>query len=179
MCRSFLTPDRTTQNWAKAKNYQKGVSKYWGRFNMGVTTINLVDVALSSEKDFDKFWRLMEERTELCHKGLKARIDRLEQVSADVAPILWRHGALARLDRGESLHDLIHHGYSTASLGFAGLYECVKYMTGHILSDKEGEDFGIKVLQFLNDKCAQWKNVEDIDYSVYGSPRSAFYGTSC
>lgn len=169
-CRSFLTADRTTKNYARALNYKKGVSKYWGRFNCGVTTINLADVALSSNGDFDKFWELMEERCELCHDGLKARIDRLEQVTSDVAPIMWQHGALARLEKGESLHDLIHHGYATASLGFAALYECVKYMTGELTSEPKGKEFGLKVMQFLNDKCAQWKAEEDIDYSVYGSP---------
>lgn len=137
---------------------------------MGVTTINLPDVAFSSEGNFDVFWKLMEERTELCHKGLQARIKRLEQVTSDVAPILWQNGAFARLDKGEKLHDLIHHGYSTASLGFAGLYECVKYMTGVSQSSLEGKEFGLKVMQFLNDKCAEWKKIEDIDYSVYGSP---------
>lgn len=172
-CRSFLTPDRTTQNYAKAKNYDKNKSKYYGRYNMGVTTINLPDVALSSGGDFNKFWELMEERTELCHKGLKVRIDRLERVTSDVAPILWQNGALARLEKGEKLHDLIHHGYSTASLGFAGLYECVKYMTGKSHSDgADGEKFGLEVMKFLNDKCGKWKSEEDIDYSVYGSPRS-------
>ena len=170
-CRSFLTPDRCTENYAKALNYKQGISKYYGRFNMGVTTINLADVALSSNGDFNKFWQLMEERCELCHKGLRARIDRLEEVTSDVAPILWQNGAFARLDKGEKLHDLIHHGYSTASLGYAGLYECVKYMTKHSHTDgAEGEAFGLKVMQFINDKCAQWKNAEDIDYSVYGSP---------
>ena len=169
-CRSFLTPDRCTENWAKALNYKSGTPKYYGRFNVGVTTINLPDVAFSSKKDLNKFWQLMEERTELCHKGLQARVDRLEQVTSDVAPILWQHGAFARLEKGEKLHDLLHHGYATASLGFAGLYECIKYMTGESLSQKEGKDFGLKVMQFLNDKCAQWKAAEDIDYSVYGSP---------
>lgn len=169
-CRSFLTADRTTKNYACALNYKKGVSKYWGRFNCGVTTINLADAALSSNGDFDKFWELMEERCELCHDGLKARIDRLEQVTSDVAPIMWQHGALARLEKGEGLHDLIHHGYATASLGFAALYECVKYMTGELTSEPKGKEFGLKVMQFLNDKCAQWKAEEDIDYSVYGSP---------
>lgn len=170
-CRSFLTPDRCTENYAKALNYKQGVSKYYGRFNMGVTTINLADVALSSNGDFNKFWQLMEERCELCHKGLKARIDRLEEVTSDVAPILWQNGAFARLNKGEKLHNLIHHGYSTASLGYAGLYECVKYMTKHSHTDgAEGETFGLKVMQFINDKCAQWKTAEDIDYSVYGSP---------
>lgn len=138
---------------------------------MGVTTINLPDVALSSQGNEDKFWQLMEERTELCHKGLLARIVRLEAVTSDVAPILWQHGALARLEKGEKLTDLIHHGYATASLGFAGLYECVKYMTGHSHSDGgKGEKFGLEVMKFLNDKCTQWKTAEDIDYSVYGSP---------
>lgn len=170
-CRSFLTPDRCAENYAKALNYKQGVSKYYGRFNMGVTTINLVDAAFSSEGDFNKFWQLMEERCELCHKGLRARIDRLESITSDVAPILWQHGAFARLDKEEKLINLIHHGYSTASLGYAGLYECVKYMTGHSHSDgAQGEEFGLQVMQFLNDKCAQWKQEEDIDYSVYGSP---------
>lgn len=171
MCRSFLTPDRTTKNYAKAKNYNSFKGKYYGRYNLGVTTINLPDVALSSEGNFAKFWQLMEERTELCHKGLRVRIDRLEQITSDAAPILWQNGALARLGKGEKLHDLIHHGYATASLGFGGLYECVKYMTGHSHSDNgEGEKFGLEVMKFLNDKCAQWKAEEDIDYSVYGSP---------
>ena len=169
-CRSFLTPDRTTKNYAKALDYIPGISKYYGRFNNGVTTINLPDIAFSSKKNLNKFWNLMEERTELCHKGLLARIKRLENVTSDVAPILWQDGAFARLDKGEKLHDLIHHGYSTASLGYAGLYECVKYMTGQSLSQEEGKEFGLKVMQFLNDKCAQWKSAEDIDYSVYGSP---------
>ena len=170
-CRSFLTPDRTTENYAKALNYKPGVSKYYGRFNMGVTTINLADVALSSNGNYDKFWKLLEERCELCHKGLKARIDRLEEVTSDVAPILWQYGALARLEKGEKLHDLIHHGYSTASLGYAGLYECVKYMTGHSHTDgAEGEKFGLEVMQKLNDYCNKWKAEEDIDYSVYGTP---------
>lgn len=170
-CRSFLTPDRTTENYAKALNYKPGVSKYYGRFNMGVTTINLADVALSSNGNYDKFWKLLEERCELCHKGLKARIDRLEEVTSDVAPILWQYGALARLEKGEKLHDLIHHGYSTASLGYAGLYECVKYMTGHSHTDgAEGEKFGLEVTQKLNDYCNKWKAEEDIDYSVYGTP---------
>ena len=170
-CRSFLTPDRTTKNYAKALNYQEGKSKYYGRFNMGVTTINLADVAFSSNGNFTKFWKILEERCELCHKGLQARINRLEEVTSDVAPILWQNGALARLEKGESLHDLIHHGYSTASLGFAGLYECVKYMTGHSHTDGgEGEKFGLEVMQKLNDYCNKWKAEEDIDYSVYGTP---------
>ena len=170
-CRSFLTPDRTTKNYAKALNYKEGKSKYYGRFNLGVTTINLADVAFSSKGNFTKFWKILEERCELCHKGLQARIKRLEEVTSDVAPILWQNGALARLEKGESLHDLIHHGYSTASLGFAGLYECVKYMTGHSHTDGgEGEKFGLEVMQKLNDYCNKWKAEEDIDYSVYGTP---------
>lgn len=170
-CRSFLTPDRTTKNYAKALNYKEGKSKYYGRFNLGVTTINLADVAFSSKRNFAKFWKILEERCELCHKGLQARINRLEEVTSDVAPILWQNGALARLEKGESLHDLIHHGYSTASLGFAGLYECVKYMTGHSHTDGgEGEKFGLEVMQKLNDYCNKWKAEEDIDYSVYGTP---------
>ena len=170
-CRSFLTPDRIKGNIARAKNYKEGVGKYYGRFNVGVTTINLVDAALSSGGDFDKFWQLIEERCELCHKGLLVRIKRLEQVTSDIAPILWQHGAFARLEKGEKIAPLIHGGYATASLGYAGLYECVKYMTGHSHTDNgEGFEFGIKVMQFLNDKCNQWKAEEDIDYSVYGSP---------
>lgn len=170
-CRSFLTPDRIKGNPAKALNYKENESKYYGRFNNGVTTINLADIAFSSEGDFNKFWKLFDERCELCHKGLKARIDRLEEVTSDVAPILWQYGAFARLEKGEKLHDLIHGGYSTASLGYAGLYECVKYMTGHSHSDNGiGETFGLKVMQALNDKCNEWKKEEDIDYSVYGTP---------
>ena len=170
-CRSFLTPDRLSQNYAKAKNYDPNKGKYYGRFNCGVTTINLADVALSSGRDYDKFWLLMEERCELCHQGLKVRIDRLDKATSDVAPILWQYGALARLEKGETLRELTHHGYATASLGFAALYECVKYMTGHSHSDGgEGERFGLQVMKFLNDKCTQWKAMEDIDYSVYGTP---------
>lgn len=169
-CRSFLTPDRTTENYSKCNNWEKG-NKYYGRFNAGVTTINLADLALSSGGDFNKFWELFEERTELCHLGLKARLKRLEQVTSDVAPILWQNGALARLNKEEGLYDLLHHGYCTVSLGYGALYECVKYMTGHSHTDgAEGEKFGLEVMQKLNDKCAQWKTAEDIDYSVYGTP---------
>lgn len=169
-CRSFLTPDRTTENYSKCNNWEKG-NKYYGRFNAGVTTINLADLALSSGGDFNKFWELFEERTELCHLGLKARLKRLEQVTSDVAPILWQNGALARLDKEEGLYELLHHGYCTVSLGYGALYECVKYMTGHSHTDgAEGEKFGLEVMQKLNDKCAQWKAAEDIDYSVYGTP---------
>lgn len=169
-CRSFLTPDRTTENYSKCNNWEKG-NKYYGRFNAGVTTINLADLALSSGGDFNKFWELFEERTELCHLGLKARLKRLEQVTSDVAPILWQNGALARLNKEEGLYDLLHHGYCTVSLGYGALYECVKYMTGHSHTDgAEGEKFGLEIMQKLNDKCAQWKAAEDIDYSVYGTP---------
>ncbi len=172
-CRSFLTPDRTMHlgNIAKAKNYVEGKGKYYGRFNQGVVTINLVDAALSSDKDMDLFWKLMDERLELCHRALQARHKRLSKVTSDVAPILWQHGALARLGKGESIHELLHHGYSTISLGYAGLYECVKFMTGHSHTDNgKGKEFAIKVMQKLNDKCKEWKEAEDIDYSVYGTP---------
>ena len=172
-CRSFLTPDRMISlgNIAKAKNYVEGKGKYYGRFNQGVVTINLPDVALSSEKDFDKFWKIFDERLELCHKALQIRHKRLSNVTSDVAPILWQHGALARLEKGESIHELLHHGYSTISLGYAGLYECVKYMTGHSHTDNgEGKDFGLEVMQHLNDAAKKWKQEEDIDYSVYGTP---------
>ncbi|MBR2745042.1 MAG: anaerobic ribonucleoside-triphosphate reductase [Clostridia bacterium] len=172
-CRSFLTPDRTMSlgNIAKAKNYVEGKGKYYGRFNQGVVTINLPDIALSSERDFDKFWKIFDERLELCHKALQIRHKRLSNVTSDVAPILWQHGALARLEKGESIHELLHHGYSTISLGYAGLYECVKYMTGHSHTDNgEGKEFGLKVMQHLNDAAKKWKEEEDIDYSVYGTP---------
>ena len=170
MCRSFLTPDRFTDNGvgniANAKNYEKGKHKYYGRFNQGVVTINLVDIALSSEKDEEKFWQLFEERTELCHKALRIRHERLKGTPSDVSPILWRYGALARLNKGETIDKLLYDGYSTISLGYAGLYECVKYMTGKSHSDEDvGEAFGIKVMQALNDKCNQWKAEENIDYS--------------
>ena len=172
-CRSFLTPDRSISlgNIAKAKNYVPGKGKYYGRFNQGVVTLNLVDVALSSDKDFDLFWKIMDERLEICHRALQCRHKRLSRVTSDVAPILWQHGALARLERGESIHELLHHGYSTISLGYAGLYECVKFMTGHSHTDNgEGKEFGLKVMQYLNDACCRWKAEEDIDYSVYGTP---------
>lgn len=170
-CRSFLTPDRIKGNIANAKNYVEGKGKYYGRFNQGVVTINLPDVALSSKGDMDEFWKIFEERLELCHRALQIRHERLAQAISDVAPIVWQHGALARLPQGASIHDLLHGGYSTISLGYAGLYECVKYMTGKSHTDNgEGEEFGLKVMQQLNDKCAEWKAAEDIDYSVYGTP---------
>lgn len=172
-CRSFLTPDRTNSlgNIAKAKNYEEGKGKYYGRFNQGVVTINLPDVALSSGKDMDKFWKIFDERLELCHRALQIRHKRLSNATSDVAPVLWQDGALARLEPGESIHELLHHGYSTISLGYAGLYECVKYMTDHSHTDNgEGKEFGLKVMQHLNDATKKWKEEEDIDYSVYGTP---------
>lgn len=174
-CRSFLTPDRSGNgynNIAHAKDYD-GKPKYWGRFNIGVCTINLADAALSSGKDLDKFWRLMEERTEMCHTVQRIRAERLAETRAEVAPILWCDGAFARLQPQDYLRPLIYGGYCTSSLGFSGLYECVKYMTGYSHTQKEGHDFGIQVMQFLNDKTAQWKAEEDIDYSLYGSPIEA------
>jgi len=172
-CRSFLTPDRSISlgNIARAKNYVPGKGKYYGRFNQGVVTLNLPDVALSSGKDMELFWKILDERLDLCHKALQIRHKRLSNATSDIAPILWQNGALARLDKGESIHELLHHGYSTISLGYAGLYECVKYMTGHSHTDNgEGKEFGLKVLQRLNDACKEWKQAEDIDYSVYGTP---------
>ena len=160
-CRSFLTPYVD----------EKGNPKYYGRFNQGVVTINLPDVALSSDNDMELFWKIFDDRLELCHRALQIRHKRLSKVTSDVAPILWQHGALARLGKGESIHDLLHHGYSTISLGYAGLYECVKYMTGHSHTDESvGKEFGLKVMQYMNDKCKKWKEEEDIDYSVYGTP---------
>jgi len=172
-CRSFLTPDRSISrgNIAKAKNYVEGKGKYYGRFNQGVVTLNLPDIALSSGKDMDLFWTIFDERLELCHRALQIRHKRLSKATSDVAPILWQHGALARLEKGESIHELLHHGYSTISLGYAGLYECVKYMTGHSHTDEgKGYEFAIKVMQKMNDACKEWKEAEDIDYSVYGTP---------
>ena len=172
-CRSFLTPDRSISlgNIAKAKNYVPGKGKYYGRFNQGVVTINLPDIALTSSKDMDLFWKIFDERLELCHRALQIRHKRLSKVTSDCAPILWQHGALARLEKGESIHELLHHGYSTISLGYAGLYECVKYMTGHSHTDNGvGKEFGLEVMRHLNDACKKWKAEEDIDYSVYGTP---------
>ena len=160
-CRSFLTPYVD----------KDGKPKYYGRFNQGVVTINLVDVALSSDKDMDNFWDIFDERLELCHRALQIRHKRLSKATSDVAPILWQHGALARLGKGESIHDLLHGGYSTLSLGYAGLYECVKYMTGKSHTDGgKGKEFGLEVMKHMVDKCAEWKAEEDIDYSVYGTP---------
>ena len=172
-CRSFLTPDRmfNVGNISKALNYVENKGKYYGRFNQGVVTINLPDVALTSGKDMELFWKVFDDRLELCHRALQIRHKRLSKVTSDVAPILWQHGALARLEKGESIHELLHHGYSTISLGYAGLYECVKYMTGHSHTDNgKGHDFAIEVMQHMNDKCSEWKEAEDIDYSLYGTP---------
>ena len=160
-CRSFLTPYVD----------KDGKPKYYGRFNQGVVTINLVDVALSADKDPELFWNILDDRLELCHRALQIRHKRLSKVTSDVAPILWQHGALARLKKGESIHELLHDGYSTISLGYAGLYECVKFMTGHSHTDGgKGKEFGLQVMQRLVDKCEEWKEAERVDYSVYGTP---------
>lgn len=160
-CRSFLTPYVD----------KEGKPKYYGRFNQGVVTINLVDVALSADKDEELFWKIFDERLELCHRALQIRHKRLAKATSDVAPILWQHGALARLGKGESIHELLYGGYSTISLGYAGLYECVKFMTGHSHTDNgKGKEFALEVMQKLNDKCKEWKEAENMDYSVYGTP---------
>ena len=172
-CRSFLTPDRSGNgydNVANAGNYEPGKPKYYGRFNQGVVTICLPDVALSSYGDMDKFWEIFDERLELCHRALRCRHDRLRGTLSDAAPILWQYGALARLKKGETIDKLLYGGYSTISLGYAGLYECVKYMTGHSHTDKEATPFALEVMQHMNDKCMEWKKAENIDYSLYGTP---------
>ena len=168
-CRSFLTPDRTTENVANAKNWVNG-HKYYGRFNQGVVTINLVDVACSSEGDKDKFWKIFDERLELCHRALQIRHKRLLGTPSDMAPILWQYGALARLKKGEKIDKLLFGGYSTISLGYAGLYECVKYMTGKSHTDPDVKPFALEIMQHMNDKCNEWKAAENIDYSLYGTP---------
>ena len=172
-CRSFLTPDRSGNgygNVARAKNYEPGKPKYYGRFNQGVVTINLPDVALSANRTMDEFWMIFDERLELCHRALRCRHERLKGTLSDAAPILWQYGALARLDKGEKIDPLLYGGYSTISLGYAGLYECVKAMTGHSHTDAEATPFALKVMQHMNDKCNEWKAAEDIDYSIYGTP---------
>lgn len=172
-CRSFLTPDRSGNgygNVARAKNYEPGKPKYYGRFNQGVVTINLPDVALSANRNMDEFWKIFDERLELCHRALRCRHERLKGTLSDAAPILWQYGALARLDKGEKIDPLLYGGYSTISLGYAGLYECVKAMTGHSHTDAEATPFALKVMQHMNDKCNEWKAAEDIDYSIYGTP---------
>jgi len=173
-CRSFLTPDRFTDagvgNIANAKNYEPGKHKYYGRFNQGVVTINLVDVALSSGRDMDKFWQIFDERLELCYRGLMCRHERLKGTLSDAAPILWQYGALARLEKGEPIDKLLYGGYSTISLGYAGLYECVKYMTGRSHTDAEAKPFALAVMQHMNDACKGWKEKHNIDFSLYGTP---------
>ena len=168
-CRSFLTSDRTTENVANAGNWVKG-QKYYGRFNQGVVTINLVDVACSSKKNFDEFWRIFDERLDLCHRALQARHKRLLGTPSDMSPIHWQYGALARLKKGEKIDKLLFGGYSTISLGYAGLYECVKYMTGKSHTDPDAKPFALEIMQHMNDKCNEWKAAENIDYSVYGTP---------
>ncbi|QUO38355.1 anaerobic ribonucleoside-triphosphate reductase [Dysosmobacter sp. Marseille-Q4140] len=173
-CRSFLTPDRFTDagigNIANAGNYEPGKHKYYGRFNQGVVTINLPDVALSSGGDMDKFWSIFDERLELCHRALLCRHERLKGTLSDVAPILWQYGACARLKKGETIDELLYHGYSTISLGYAGLYECVKYMTGRSHTDPEATPFALAVMEHMNEACRKWKAESDIDFSLYGTP---------
>ena len=168
-CRSFLTPDRTTENVANAGNWVKG-QKYYGRFNQGVVTINLVDVACSSGRDVNAFWKIFDERLDICHRALQARHKRLLGTISDMSPIHWQHGALARLKKGEKIDKLLFGGYSTISLGYAGLYECVKYMTGKSHTDPEAKPFALSIMQYMNDKCTEWKEAENIDYSLYGTP---------
>ena len=173
-CRSFLTPDRFTDagvgNIANAGNYVPGKHKYYGRFNQGVVTINLPDAALSSGGNIEKFWTIFEERLELCHRALRCRHDRLKGTLSDAAPILWQYGACARLKKGEPIDKLLYDGYSTISLGYAGLYECVKYMTGKSHTDPSATPFALSIMQKMNDKCKEWKTAENIDYSLYGTP---------
>ena len=173
-CRSFLTPDRFTDagvgNVANAGNYEPGKHKYYGRFNQGVVTINLPDVALSSGGSMEAFWQIFDERLELCHRALQCRHERLKGTLSDAAPILWQYGACARLKKGEPIDKLLYNGYSTISLGYAGLYECVKYMTGKSHTDPAATPFALDVMRRMNDKCAEWKQAENIDYSIYGTP---------
>lgn len=173
-CRSFLTPDRFTDagigNIANAGNYEPGKHKYYGRFNQGVVTINLVDVALSSGSDLGKFWDILDERLDLCYRALMIRHNRLKGTPSDVAPILWQYGALARLKKGEVIDPLLYNGYSTISLGYAGLYECTKYMTGESHTNDNGKPFALAVMEYLNAKCKAWKEKENIDFSLYGTP---------
>lgn len=173
-CRSFLTPDRFTDknigNIANAKNYDPNKHKYYGRFNQGVFTINLPYIACLSNKNMDKFWEELDKMLNIAHKALRCRHERLLGTTADMAPILWRHGALARLEKGETIDKLLYNGYSTISLGYAGLYECCMYMTGKSHTDENAKNFAIAVMQKLNDACAEWKAAENIDYSLYGTP---------
>ncbi len=173
-CRSFLTPDRFTDagvgNIANAGNYEAGKHKYYGRFNQGVVTLNLVDIACSSGGDMDQFWKIFDERLDLCYRALMCRHERLKGTPSDVAPILWQHGALARLAPGEKIDKLLYNGYSTISLGYAGLCECTRYMTGKSHTDAEATPFALQVMQYLNDACTRWKQETNIDFSVYGTP---------
>ncbi len=171
-CRSFLTPDRShvKGNLANAGNYCEGEHKYYGRFNQGVVTVNLVDIGLSAQKDMNKFWKIFDERMELCHRALRCRHDRLLGTVSDAAPILWQYGALARLEKGETIDKLLYDGYSTLSLGYAGLWECVYSLIEEKLTESEGKKLGLKIMQKLNDYCAEWKKAENIDYSLYGTP---------
>ena len=173
-CRSFLTPDRFTDagvgNIANAGNYEPGKHKYYGRFNQGVVTINLPDVALSSGGNIEKFWKIFDERLELCHRALMCRHERLKGTLSDVAPILWQYGALARLKKGEPIDKLLYNGYSTISLGYAGLYECVKYMTGKSHTDPSATPFALQVMEYMNAACRRWKEESNIDFSLYGTP---------
>ena len=173
-CRSFLTPDRFTDahigNIANAGNYVEGQHKYYGRFNQGVVTVNLVDIGLSAGGDLDRFWEIFDERMELCHRALRCRHERLLGTVSDVAPILWQYGALARLDKGETIDRLLFNGYSTISLGYAGLWECVLALNGKKLTEPEGEALGLEIMNKLNEYTAQWKAAENIDYSIYGTP---------
>ena len=168
-CRSFLTPDHTSENIANDNTYVKG-HKYYGRFNAGVVTINLADVGLSANKDFDEFWKIFDERLELCHRALQLRYKRLMGTISDTSPIHWQHGGLARLKKGEKIDKLLFGGYATISLGYAGLYECVMAMTGKSHTDPEAKPFALNIMQHMNDKCNEWKKEENIDYSLYGSP---------
>ena len=172
-CRSFLTPDRSEGgygNVSNALNYKPGKPKFYGRFNQGVVTINLVDVALSAHGDIDRFWSIFDERCELCHKALRCRHDRLKGTVSDAAPILWQYGALARLGKGETIDKLLYGGYSTISLGYAGLWECVFALNGKKLTEPDGEKLGLEIMRKLNEYTAKWKAAEDIDYSLYGTP---------
>lgn len=173
-CRSFLTKDRWSEKYGNISNsntFEKNKGHiYYGRFNQGVITLNLPDIALSAKGNIDQFWKLFEERTELCHKALRCRHERLLGTKSDISPIHWQYGGLARLKKGEVIDELLYHGYSTISLGYAGLWECVLALNGHKLTEPEGEKLGLEIMQALNDKCTQWKQAEDIDYSVYGSP---------
>ena len=173
-CRSFLTPDRFTDagigNIANAGNYKPGEHKYYGRFNQGVVTVNLVDIGLSAHGDMDAFWQIFDERMELCHRALRCRHERLLGTPSDVAPILWQYGALARLEKGEVIDKLLYNGYSTLSLGYAGLWECVRSLNGKKLTEPEGEKLGLEIMSKLNEYTAKWKEAENIDYSLYGTP---------